>query len=185
MKCQQNLEKIEEKCGFKKGEGSSALDMMRKYYNGYSFDYKARSRIYNPTLALYFFGKFNKNCEYPEKMLDSNLAADEAKLEYISRIPGGRQLLLDLPENDNQLSINELEDRFGIKRMLEYKSKDFAFMASFLYYFGVLTMTGKTETGELAHLHGGFTSFYGTTKLFLRKFKWLFCSYCSEVNVVP
>ena len=81
-------------------------------------------------------------------MLDGNLAADEAKLEYISGIPGGEQLLVDLLENDNQLTISELEDRFGIKRMLNAKSKDLTFLASFLYYFGVLTMTGRTEKGE-------------------------------------
>ena len=33
--------------------------------------------------------------------------------------------------------------------MLEDKSEDFIFMASFLYYFGVLTMAGKTELGEI------------------------------------
>ena len=49
------LKEIEEQCDFKKGEGEAALDIMREYYNGYSFDYKVRSMIYNPTLALYFF----------------------------------------------------------------------------------------------------------------------------------
>ena len=113
-----SLEQIEEECGFEKGQGSAALDIMREYYNGYSFDYKALKNIYNPTLALYFFDSFYENCEYPERMLDSNLAADEAKLKYISGIPGGGELFMNLLENDNQLTISELEDRFGIKRML-------------------------------------------------------------------
>jgi hypothetical protein len=81
-------------------------------------------------------------------MLDSNLSADEAKLEYISGIPGGMQLLLNLCETDNQIVIKKLENRFGIKRMFDNTSKDFIFMASFLYYFGVLTMADSTETGE-------------------------------------
>jgi hypothetical protein len=142
------LKTIEEECGFKKEEGAAALDIMREYYNGYSFDYKALNNIYNPTLALYFFDSFYEDCEYPDKMLDSNLAVDEAKLEYISALPGGGQLLLDLLENDNQLTISELEERFGIKRMLNAKSKDFTFMASFLYYFGVLTMAGRSSRGK-------------------------------------
>jgi hypothetical protein len=142
------LERIEEKCGFKEGQGAAAFDIMQEYYNGYSFDYKAHNRVYNPTLALYFVDSFYKNCEYPEKMLDSNLAADEAKLEYISGIPGGRQLLLDLLESDNQIDISEIEERFGIKRMLKAASKDFSFMASFLYYFGVLTMAGRSSRGK-------------------------------------
>jgi hypothetical protein len=142
------LEKIEDKCSFKKGNAGAALNIMRGYYNGYSFDYESAVTIYNPTLALYFFKKFYKKCKYPEEMLDSNLATDEAKLEYISKIPGGMQLLLNLCETDNQIAIKKLENRFGIKRMLENTSKDFTFMASFLYYFGVLTMADSTETGE-------------------------------------
>ena len=143
------LKQITDKCGYNETKAEDALDIMREYYNGYSFDYKAKSTIYNPTLALYFFDRFHNNCEYPEKMLDGNLAADEAKLEYIAGIPGGGELLLSLPENDNQIVISELEERFGIKRILDTKTKDFTFMASFLYYFGVLTMAGKTEAGEL------------------------------------
>jgi hypothetical protein len=146
------LTKIEEKCGFKKGKAEAApeaaLDMMREYYNGYSFDYEAHTKIYNPTLALYFLKRFYRRCKYPEEMLDSNLAVDEAKLEYISRIPGGNHLLLDLLKNDNQIFIDRLENRFGIKRMLEARTKDCTFMASFLYYFGVLTMAGRSSTGK-------------------------------------
>jgi hypothetical protein len=69
------LEKIEEKCEFKKGEGAAALDIMRTFYNGYTFTYKENRKIYNSTLALYFLKKFYKTCEYPDEMLDSNLAA--------------------------------------------------------------------------------------------------------------
>jgi hypothetical protein len=142
------MKKIEEECGFQRGKAEEALDIMCKYYNGYSFDYKAENKIYNPTVALYFFKKLYKNCEYPEKMLDGNLAVDEAKLEYIAGIPGGSELLMKLPENNNEIAIKELEERFGIKRMLEDASKDFTFMASFLYYFGVLTMAGRSSTGK-------------------------------------
>ncbi len=81
-------------------------------------------------------------------MLDDNLATDDAKLEYVSRIPNGRQLLLDLVK-ENQVAVNKLENRFGIKRMLEDRGKDNTFLASFLYYFGVLTIAGDTPQGKL------------------------------------
>ncbi|CAN2040129.1 hypothetical protein GMMP15_1550020 [Candidatus Magnetomoraceae bacterium gMMP-15] len=82
-------------------------------------------------------------------MLDSNLATDEAKLRYVSNIPKGGQLLLDIIRYDKVVT-TKLSDRFGIERMLIDKSKDKSFMASFLYYFGVLTMEGETEDGELS-----------------------------------
>jgi hypothetical protein len=107
--------------------------MMKSYYNGYSFSYDAKHLIYNPTLAIYFLEQFSKNCKYPRTMLDSNFSADEAKMRYISGITKGRQMLIDLVTYDRTIVIPELEDRFGIHQMLDEKSKDLNFMASFLY----------------------------------------------------
>ena len=119
------------------------------YYNGYKFAPDAECPVYNPTLAIYFIEAFLKTCKYPRRMLDSNLAADDAKLRYISQIPKGGQILLDLMRKSHSLIISDLSDRFGIERMLTDRSKDFVFMSSFLYYFGVLTVDGQTENGEL------------------------------------
>ncbi len=141
------LKTISAECGLKEKDAADALDLMRVYYNGYKFAPNAKDSIYNPTLAIYFIKAFFKTCKYPRKMLDSNLAADDAKLQYISQIPKGGQLLLDLMEKDHSLIISDLSDRFGIQQML--KSKDFIFMVSFLYYFGVLTIDDETEDGEL------------------------------------
>jgi hypothetical protein len=82
-------------------------------------------------------------------MLDGNLAMDAGKLEYISQFPGGGQLLLNLTRRDAPAVVSRLADRFGIREMLEDRSKDRAFMVSFLYYFGVLTIEGLTTTGEI------------------------------------
>jgi len=143
------LKTISEECGLKENDIEEALDLMRVYYNGYKFAHHAEYSIYNPTLAIYFIEAFFKTCKYPRKMLDSNLAADDAKLQYISQIPKGGQLLLDLMEKEHSLIISDLSDRFGIQQMLMERSKDFIFMSSFLYYFGVLTIGEETEDGEL------------------------------------
>ena len=143
------LKTVSAECGLKEKEASDALDIMRVYYNGYKFAPNAEEPVYNPTLAIYFIEAFCKTCKYPRKMLDSNLAADEAKLQYISQIARGGQILLDLMKDDHSLIISDLSDRFGIQQMLTDKSKDFIFMTSFLYYFGVLTIDGQTEEGKL------------------------------------
>jgi len=110
-----------------------------------TFSDAADDQIYNPTFCLYFFEQFEKRCSYPRKMLDSNLAVDESKLEYIARILKGRDLLMNLVQKDQDVVISDIEDRFGIKEMLTDKSKDNTFLASFLYYFGALTIAGDTE----------------------------------------
>ncbi len=77
--------------------------------------------------------EFYDTCQYPRKMLDANLAADEAKLRYVSTITGGSQLLLGLMDRDRRVVVSDLADRFGIKEMLTDQSKDYAFLVSFLY----------------------------------------------------
>ncbi|CAN2048893.1 AAA family ATPase [Candidatus Magnetomoraceae bacterium gMMP-13] len=143
------LKTIGAECGREDQEAEKALALMRTYYNGYKFAFDAEKLVYNPTLAIYFMQYFYDECQYPREMLDSNLATDEAKLRYISNIPKGGQLLLDLIRYDKVVT-SKLSDRFGIERMLTDRSKDNSFMASFLYYFGVLTMEGETEDGDLS-----------------------------------
>ena len=139
------LEKIVDTCGFEKEKIQEAVNLIQTYYNGYTFSHAVDEHIYNPTLCLYFLKQFEKTCGYPRKMLDSNLAVDESKLEYIAEIPRGRDLLMNLVQKDKDVVISDIEDRFGIKDMLTDKSKDNTFLVSFLYYFGVLTIAGDTE----------------------------------------
>ncbi|MBF0202843.1 MAG: AAA family ATPase [Desulfamplus sp.] len=110
------IEQIVEKCQFKNKESklNEAVGLMKTYYNGYRFCYKKNDYIYNPTLSIYFFKQFQKECEYPFEMLDDNLAVDESKLEYIAKIPKGRELLLSLMEQNQQVVVPAISKRFGI-----------------------------------------------------------------------
>ena len=87
------LNDIATDCGLGEEKASEALEMMRTYYNGYNFVPRGQRVVYNPTLCLYFFKQFQKRCAYPSKMLDANLAVDDSKLEYVTGIPGGRELI--------------------------------------------------------------------------------------------
>ncbi|MBF0468127.1 MAG: AAA family ATPase [Desulfamplus sp.] len=127
---------------------NEAVELMRIYYNGYSFSLDSDEKVYNPTLALYFLKQLYKSGRVPRNMFDQNLAMDEAKLVYISRIEGGRQLIIDLMQDDHQVEVAEISNKFGIQRMLSDKSHDRAFLVSFLYYFGILTFSGQTPSGE-------------------------------------
>ncbi len=132
-----------------KPEDADAFALMRTYYNGYTFSRESEKQVFNPTLAIYFMKRFFKTGKYPLKMLDANLAADDAKLRYVSQIAGGSQLLLDLMDMESRVSVVDLVDRFGIREMLSDQSKDKVFLVSFLFYFGVLTIAGETSDGEL------------------------------------
>ena len=126
----------------------AALATMRTFYNGYRFSEEASESLYNPTLSLYFFDALRRRGKYPRRMLDENLAMDRNKLAYVARLPGGEDLLIAALSGDDQVVIPELAQRFGVTDVLA-ATKDEPFMASLLYFFGILTLVGEGELGEL------------------------------------
>ncbi len=145
----ETLEQIRTDCDLPKENTAEALEMMRKFYNGYCFSYENPQYVYNPTLALYFMKAFRKKCRYPEEMLDENLAMDRGKIAYISKLPNGGDVIRDALNEADLPDIQRLARRFGVADMLQ-ESKDRTFMISLLWYFGMLTFGGRKATGKLA-----------------------------------
>jgi len=127
---------------------AEALRMMRAFYNGYSFSPGEPTGVYNPTLTFYFLKAWQRDGQYPRQMLDSNLAMDRSKLRYIAQLPHGKDLLVAALNDATPITIPQLADRFGVEAMM-LTPKDQTFMASLLYYFGVLTLDGLTPLGKL------------------------------------
>jgi hypothetical protein len=90
----------------------------------------------------------NRYGVYPDRILDDNLAMDRNKLLYISRLDQGEEMLVQALDHDGALTIPQLAQRFGVEDMLTAR-KDHTFMASLLYYFGVLTQAGSAPLGKL------------------------------------
>ena len=124
-----------------------ALSAMRTFYNGYRFSEEASESLYNPTLSLYFLEALHRQGQYPRRMLDENLAMDRNKLIYIAQLPGGEALLVEALSGDDRLVVPELVQRFGVADVLAAE-KDQPFMASLLYFFGILTLAGVTSFDE-------------------------------------
>lgn len=143
------LSEIAQSCRLNESRTIDALNTMRTWYNGYQFAASAGQPVYNPTLAIFFLEAFQQFCAHPDQLLDANLTVDEARLQYISQLNQGRQMILDLMQTDHCLEIQNISDRFGIRQMLSDAGKDQIFMASLLYYFGMLTLAGRTEQGQL------------------------------------
>jgi hypothetical protein len=145
----QALEPVAAGCGLPAEEAEAALMQMRLYYNGYSFSDAPREFIYNPTLALYFLDHFQQECQPPSNMLDENLAMDDGKLSYIAGLPGGAGMIVAaLHDEEESLNVPQLAARFGVRDVLA-GAKGEVFMASLLYYFGVLTLAGRSAIRNL------------------------------------
>ncbi|OQY08986.1 MAG: hypothetical protein B6I30_10530, partial [Desulfobacteraceae bacterium 4572_187] len=141
------IEQIADECGFGTEKIDEALALMKTYYNGYLFAVGPDEYIYNPTLCLYFLKQFQEMCSYPRKMLDSNLAVDESKLEYMAQIPMGRDLLVAMAQKDQHVTVEDISDRFSIKEMLTDQSKDNAFVEH--RYFSVFKNRDYRWANEL------------------------------------
>jgi hypothetical protein len=126
---------------------AEALDTLRTSYNGYRFSENAADSLYNPTLSLYFLEALQRYGRYPKPILDENLAMDRHKLVYVSGLPRGEDILIKALSGDEALTIPELARRFGVEDMLK-AVKDQTFIASLMYYFGILTWDGGTPFGE-------------------------------------
>jgi len=139
---------IARECNLPESQADAAVEIMRTFYNGYRFSSDAEQHVYNPTLALYFLKAFQRDCRYPKQVLDSNLAMDRGKLHYISRLPEGGRLIFEALAEETPVTLPELADRFGVEDIL-HAPKDTSFVASLLYYFGILIFGGVTPFGWL------------------------------------
>ncbi|MDM8528506.1 AAA family ATPase [Anaerolineales bacterium HSG24] len=151
------LEQIAVYCRLSHEKTDQTMNMMRRFYDGYTFtnqtvyrpdapskpdDSNQAERIYNPTMIFYFLKYLQRYCEYPEEMLDINLAPDRRKLEYVALLPGGPEIILKALDEHEPLTVPKITGRFGVREMLETEDDD-TFVASLLYYLGMLTFGGK------------------------------------------
>ena len=137
--------------GCQQGEtATTTLETLRAFYNGYRFCTDiTQERVYNPTLCFYYLRHWQRTCHAPDEILDANLAMDAGKIAYIANLPNGEAIIRQIMDEDNPLLLTSLENRFGIESLRELQSSE-RFMVSLLYYFGVLTLTGRGMLGELA-----------------------------------
>ena len=142
------LEAVAAAHGLDAAQVETALAVMRDFYNGYRFTLRRDERLYNPTLALYFLKHLARHGVYPPRLLDDNLAMDRNRIQYVARLPHGERLVNQALNDAEPLAVAQLVNRFGVQDMLT-APRDPDFLATLLYYFGVLTLAGRDALGKL------------------------------------
>ena len=115
----------------------STLEDLRQWYNGYLFNGKAQAKLYNPDMVLYFASAFSRSGEYPDELLDTNIASDYGKLRDLFRVEG--------QEVQNVAVLNELITEGQVSAQLTRQfsfEKDFTRddLISLLFYLGIITI---------------------------------------------
>ena len=107
------------------------------WYDGYLFSRRAKNRLYNPNMVLYFAQAYKSNREYPDEMLDANIASDYGKIKKLFSIEGKEEaylpILRELLENGEVVAA--MTDQYSFTRGF---SKDD--LVSLLFYMGFLTI---------------------------------------------
>lgn len=110
---------------------------MREWYNGYLFNGRVTTRLYNPDMVLFFAKEYGRYGAYPETLLDTNIASDYGKLRELFRVEG--------QEVQNFAVLNELitqgEVAASLTRQFSFE-KDFTRddLISLLFYLGIVTI---------------------------------------------
>ena len=120
---------------------------MRAWYNGYRFHERAGDLVYNPTNVLYFLKEVYLEGELPRALHDANLRTDQTKLAFLAHTAAGTGVIEHLTEGPGEIRIPRLLDTFSLGDMSKRIGRDRGAVASFLYYMGLLTLTG--EPGRL------------------------------------
>ncbi len=116
------------------------LEKIKTWYNGYLFNLKAETRVYNSTLVNYFISQFDyDDCTMPRKMLDSNVASDYRALMKLFNIGDSERnykILQQLVEDNSITGI--IKDRYDLNR--EFDENDFI---TLIYSMGFITIKSE------------------------------------------
>ena len=121
------------------------FDLMVKNYDGYLFNHKSSSRVFNATLVMYFLKNYYDFNEIPEQLLDSNIAFNYGKVENLLKLQNNKYYheILDTILKTETIT-GQLKVKFNLND--DFTRDD---IISLLYYFGYLTIKAKNFGGTL------------------------------------
>ena len=134
---QEEVRAILKGIGMESGQLTATLKDLKAWYNGYLFAAKAKVSVYNPDMVLYFAEQFQSENDYPQELLDPNIASDYSKIRKLFKIQGR--------EKQHLAVLNTLtESREVVARLTIQFSLEKPFhkddLISLLFYMGFLTI---------------------------------------------
>lgn len=135
--------------GILKGIGVKRKDLarvahdLRAWYDGYLFHAEAK-HVYNPDMVLFFALQYQLSKQYPDDLLDPNIATDYGKIRKLFKIQGREAEQLAVL--DTLTEMGDITARLTIQFSLEKKftADD---LVSLLFYMGFLTIKEREIGG--------------------------------------
>ena len=122
-----------------KEEQENLLPIMKENYDGYIFALKAKEKMYNSNMCLYFLNEYTTYKEIPDQLVDVNIASDYSKI--------GKMLNLCKGENREEIIRKTISGEGILTEIVEKFNPSMEFgeteLVSMLFYLGYLTITGE------------------------------------------
>ena len=116
-------------------------DILKEWYNNYTFSPKTEQKVFNTDMILYFINKYQKTNELPDEMIDINVRSDYSKLRNIiytnKKLNGNFETLQTLIAGDSVSVTNLVQDFSALN--LE-KTNNFK---SLMFYLGLITINKR------------------------------------------
>ena len=123
---------------------------MRKAYNGYAFNRKAKNTLFNSSMCLNYLDAIETEGELlnPEDIVDIACAYDTSKIADIFKYSQEYILneIIDDYYNDNEFIIDRLSESINLNLIENY---DKTTVLSLLYYLGYLTISPCDDLDEV------------------------------------
>lgn len=122
------------------------LEIMRQWYNNYTFSPESRETMFNSDMVLYFLDEYFKVSRVPDDLIDQNVRMDYGKLRHLITVDlkgrkktnGNFLRLREIVEDGEVLA--KLKKGFPLEEMESPEN-----FVSLLFYFGLLSIKGKKE----------------------------------------
>lgn len=126
------------------------MDIMSSWYNNYRFSPEGGCDLFNPVQVFHFIKEYLKSSKIPRDMIDRNFRIDYHKLRHLItldqagtvRTNGNFSILTEILEKGEIHST--IEKGFPIKDLTDPVN-----FVSLLYFFGMLTIRGIDDEGDI------------------------------------
>jgi len=112
------------------------MNVLAKNYNGYLFSKRAKKRLYNSDMILYYLKTYVDKKTAPDRLIDKNIASDYGKLGRIFEMTNRdrNMKVLDAILKGESILV-QITEKFNLE--IDFTTDDFK---SLLFYMGLLTI---------------------------------------------
>ena len=116
-------------------------EILREWYNNYTFSPHIKQKVFNTDMILYFINKYQISNELPDEMIDINVRSDYSKLRnivYTNKKLNGNFKTLQILIGGDRVTVPNLVQDFSALNL--EKTNNFK---SLMFYLGLVTIDSR------------------------------------------